>query len=274
MTVEGTPINPFSGVESTLSVDFNALRSSVGEIMGYGRDYTVWSTANSENVTQIVQRGVRQFYYPPILRGERSAHSWTFLKPTTTLATVAGQGDYDLNDNFGGLIGEITYPENQGKKAIKIVSENAIRNMRQKPDTGLTSSGKAVYAAVRPLNITASSPPAGQRFQLALFPTPTSVATLAYQYAILSDKISASNPYPFGGMAHGETILASCLSVAEQTLDNQQSRHFAGWMSRLSASVSHDRRISEPDYLGYNGNDNSGSLLGLSRRQRYNLGEW
>ena len=76
---------------------------------------------------------------------------------------------------------------------------------------------------------------------------------LSYRKLILLNKLSQTNPYPLGGMQHGETILESCLSIAEQRLnDGQKGQHWQQFMTRLAASISYDRRSFTPGFLGYN----------------------
>lgn len=94
--------------ESTLNQPLETLRNHVARMMGYGDFsatlYSGMSTDRKAEVDAIVQRGIRQFLYPPPLAGERVAHRWSFLRrpaflamnapsePTDTVTIVAGVG--------------------------------------------------------------------------------------------------------------------------------------------------------------------------------------
>ena len=68
---------------------------------------------------------------------------------------------------------------------------------------------------------------------------------------------------------HGETIIASCLAVAEQMIDefNNPGKNQARFIERLAASISYDRRNMLPDGFGYNA-DNSDRQSQFPSRRR------
>ena len=67
------------------------------------------------------------------------------------------------------------------------------------------------------------------------------------------DSITGSE-VPLGGQLHTETILASCLSVAEQVIiPNSPHRYRENYLARLRASVELDRQAYTTENLGYNG---------------------
>lgn len=74
--------------ESTLSLQYNDLLDAVCDYLGLGSDYDNCSTEEKAKIERIVKRGLRQFYYPPPLAGQRP-HKWNFLTPAATLTTVA-----------------------------------------------------------------------------------------------------------------------------------------------------------------------------------------
>ena len=111
------------------------------------------------------------------------------------------------------------------------------------------------YATIRPK---ASDGVSGQRFEVLFAPTPDTEYVLQYRYTVLLNRLTAVNPYPVGGMAHAETILASCLAVAEQRGDDEKGICWERFIERLTASISIDQKADTPDYFGYN-SDNSDS---------------
>lgn len=55
--------------------------------MNLGRTYSSMAAADQAIVDSVVNRGLRQFYFPPPLQGEARSHTWTFLRPVETLTT-------------------------------------------------------------------------------------------------------------------------------------------------------------------------------------------
>lgn len=65
------------------------LKSEVGNLLEYGRDEASWNHEKRAVADAVVQRGVRAFYVPPLLPGERYGHEWSFLRPILSLSTYA-----------------------------------------------------------------------------------------------------------------------------------------------------------------------------------------
>lgn len=75
--------------ESTLSLGYADFQRMVGYYAGYGRDTTKWTTDQISVIDDVIQTGLRNFYYPESLTDGQKAHEWSFLKPKTTLTTIA-----------------------------------------------------------------------------------------------------------------------------------------------------------------------------------------
>ena len=84
-----------------------------------------------------------------------------------------------------------------------------------------------------------------QRWELLLYPTPTDTMSVTLRYLVTPGQLSVDNPFPLGGRQHAETLLASCLAVAEEREKGGQGPAFAKFMQRLSASIHLDKQ-SEP----------------------------
>lgn len=247
--------------ESTLSITYLDLKQAVARFLGFGRDPALWTSDQAADIEAVVESGLRQFYNPPPLPqlGNKS-HSWSFLHPVTTLSTSAGEGDYTLPDDFGGIEGHLTFEPDKSYEPIIVTGEARIRTWRQLE----TSTGIPTHAAVRP----ADSAATGQRFELLLHPTPDAAYTLTYRYAALPGKLENDSDYPLGGMAHAETVLQSCLAVAEQRLEEDGgTRQHELFLQRLAGSIRTDQGANRPEYLGYNG-DASGAREGRIRPGR------
>jgi hypothetical protein len=70
----------------SLGVTYDELHDEVGRALGYGRDAT--GEANID-VAACVKRGLRQFYTPEPLPGERVSHRWSFMRTVEGLDTYA-----------------------------------------------------------------------------------------------------------------------------------------------------------------------------------------
>jgi hypothetical protein len=70
---------------------------TVSRFMGYGLTVPAGGTDALTDVQNIVERGLRQFYYPPpiVVNGkeEKQSHEWSFLKPSTTITFTAPVAD-------------------------------------------------------------------------------------------------------------------------------------------------------------------------------------
>lgn len=185
-------------------------------------------------------------------------------------------GVYDLPTDFGGLRGSISYRDGDGYMPLRLVNESALQMMRSQESI---RKDTPEYASIIPKNV--SDPvdndgTAEQVFTLSLWPYPDKVYDLVFSYTVAINNITDNpagnaddNNIPAGGMFHSETILASCLAVAEQMVDefNNPGKMQAKYQERLAGSISFDRRQMLPDGFGYNA-DNSDRQTQLPSRRR------
>lgn len=264
-TIRTTAGTTTTGTEATLSIGYSKLRTEVGFYLGYDRDPDNWSAAEAEIVDCIIESGLRQFYHPPPVLGEKLSHKWRFLEPTTTIDTVASVDSYQLPAEFGGMTGPITFITDDNRWTTLIErDENFIRQARMRDQNNITSY--PLNYAIRPYDSDGSD---GQRWELMLWPKPDKVYTLQYRYHAYQDRLSVDNPWPLGGSAHGETILQSCLQIAEQRLENSSGVQRDKFMERLAASVSHDRLQYTPDNAGYNRDYSDGRFFSEQDNRRF-----
>jgi hypothetical protein len=158
--------------------------------------------------------------------------------------SIASDGDYQLPDDFAGIIGDLTYEPNVTYVPIRVTGEGQIRVQRMK---SANATGRPYCAAVRPKALVAGE---GQRFELMLYPKPDAAYVLTYQYRANPSKISASQ-YPYGGMMHAETLMASIFAAAALRLDDRRTERWDYFIERLAASIRIDEDTSG-DYFGYN----------------------
>lgn len=74
--------------ESNLTLDFDALKTSVAFFLGLG-PVDELAESDEENVEEIVQTGYRRFITPPPTSDRPFAHEWSFLSPRAILMTNA-----------------------------------------------------------------------------------------------------------------------------------------------------------------------------------------
>lgn len=186
----------------------------------------------------------------------------------TSVAVAAGatyslsQPVYDLPADFEGFDGPVTYRPGTSQlwPALRLTSDAILRRKRQ--ECVLTS--RPEWIAYRPKALTAAT---GQRFEAVLYPTPSAAYVFEYAYRVVAAMLAEDTDHPYGGAMHADTILAACLSVAEQRLMDAGGReHSEIFARRLATSIELDRRQAAPDYLGYNGSGDSDG--GSHRRSR------
>ena len=234
--------------ESTLALSYPDLREKVGFYQGYGRDTTLWTTPQSDDVEDLLDSGYRQVLTPPLLQGQIRPHTWRFLRPTSQIVTVADKDDYDLPDDFAQMDGNLIYVSNTTRGRVTITSESAIRLNRS---SDATSSGVPYLAATRPKRSDAAS---GQRFEIMFWPTPDAAYTLQYRYAVQVNRLTTNNPWPLGGAQMAELLLESCLAIAEHRMDDSVTGHHqARFKELLAAAIDREARATAAETVGYNG---------------------
>lgn len=233
--------------ESTLTAAYNDLTGDVGFFLGYGRGAAngdvAWTTGPNSQQTAIdrcVRGGLRGFYY--------AGPNWSFLHPTANLLLASGSNVSPLPDDFGGIEDEITI-QTTGSLTwwpIPLMGEG---NVRAQFAVYPATTGRPMMAAVQPLKGTTGTQ--SNRCQLYVFPTADAAYTLTFQYYVNPDYLSGAFPYAYGGPEHAETLLESCLAVAEKILDDEATVHAQAFAERLAVSTLLDQR-KKPQTLGYN----------------------
>lgn len=247
--------------ESTLSISRTDLVRYVGRFLGYGTG--TLDTEQTQDVTDCIDRGLRQFYQPPVLEGEGQSHTWSFMKPVMEIGIAVNQRALQLPDDFGGFLESFLYfaPQDDAWQKLPIVGIGQILNERQFDSDTNTTTGVPELAAVVPIGSDGTN---GQRFALELWPSTDSTYTIRGQYYSNPYQISTSKPYPLGGQPHAETLIESCLAIAEQMLNDEIGLHTSKFTVQLRTSISHDRRMTGTKHFGYNA-DRSGRGGGPDR---------
>ena len=158
-----------------------------------------------------------------------------------------GRVAYDLPLDFANIDGPLIYAAGQSilQSEVERISEYQLLGQL---NSELLRGYPRLYA-VRPkaIDMTAST-----AYELLISPTSDAAYSLYYHYRVAIPQLDASNSVPPGGDAHGELYLEACLAAAEQKFHDGAALHTARFQECLVASVSHDRRVSCPDTLGFN----------------------
>ncbi len=128
------------------------------------------------------------------------------------------QADYDLPDAFGRLVGEFQFPIDENRRPIRIISVGLLLAKR----ASRKLYGPPRYAATR---YKTSDGSAGQRQEVLFYPETDEDFDLPYEYEAYQAALSDDYPYPLGGMQVAELYIASCLSVAEQRINDEVGIH-------------------------------------------------
>jgi hypothetical protein len=336
-----TSTEGWTTIKITSRTSDTVLVSSTSQTLAANTNWilTPWSDEEEADIDSVLESGLRQFYYPPLLEGEQVPWNWTFLEPeftfsifpdysettgetvsygayvstttekytpvtinagsqvwypghagqtfvandtseyeivgysSTTVIHVSGDasaetssevysttggGIYRLPDGHAGFTSDLSFAESDNSwHSIKRTSISRILNMRQQ-NLGATTTARPLFCAEVPLRAsdtrafrTTGNAIRGQRYELHIWPEPNAVYTIHATHNELQDTTSL-NDYPMGGMAHGETILASCLAEAEYRIDDQRGNSWQYFLDRLRASVHRDRVQFNPKSYGYN----------------------
>lgn len=226
------------------------LRDEIARFMSFG-EYTKATTQGQKDINAFIRRGLRQFYNPPPLPGMSGTHTWSFLQPWATLTTVASQQAYDLPAHFGGLIGDLTFSGETSKPPVENVGEANFR--RIEAESPSREERPSVCCILPKDDANTAYPDAPSRYTMYLWPTPDAIYSLRYRYiAIQGDEDDSSAATFLGGAQHSETILASCLAIAEEYVETPTTRYRELFYQRLAASILLDGRANSPDNFGPN----------------------
>lgn len=197
----------------------------------------------AQQVEDAIQRGQSQFYQPPPLIEGMDPHIWSFLSPTATLSFVSGKGDYDLPDDYGQVIGDFAFTD--GSPPMSLTTEMQLRSMRR---TGETGTPRYFHARELPHGGTSE-----QKWELMVHPVPDRDLTVEYSYHINPQPIHPGRPHPYGGAVHSNTLLYSCLDIAERQIDGVVGGYAEKFRESLSSSIQFDVKATDVSSLSYAG---------------------
>lgn len=158
--------------------------------------------------------------------------------------SIASAGLYRLPDDCQDVEGAITFAAETGERTMIQKPEEWMRGKRQWEGS---TTGPPLYWAMIPAAFAEAT---GQRWDLSMWPTSDDNYTVTYRKLVNPDVLAAAQ-FVRGGMAHTETILESCLAIAEARYDDNQGIHKGLYEEKLQESISVDARVA-PETLGMN----------------------
>lgn len=160
--------------------------------------------------------------------------------------TITANGANRLPDDFGGILGDMTFQDNEGAyRGLPIRSEVYLRERLQRS----TSTGRPEIAAIRPLTTDGDT---GQRFDMLVWSVPDADYPVYFRYTVLPNRLT-NGKYPYGGMRHGETIKAACIAAAELSRNGVKGEKWKDYAEKLQFSVRDDAKANRAESLGYMG---------------------
>jgi hypothetical protein len=238
---------PLENAASDLGITKAYLKRLIGRQLGFGPHSAVWSHKQSEEIKLALETGLRKFYSPQVLPGEKYSYEWSFLRPTASLFANAYTYTYDLPPGFVSIEGPLTLAPAAGYMypPIEVVGEHQIRVRLQASE----AAGRPRMAAIRLKPI---DPAGGTHWEILLWPPPDNTYQITYRYNVNPAMIPDEANLPYGGQQHAQTIIEACLAAAEEQNDKIEGPHGQLFVQALISSVSHDRRTGSPEKLGYN----------------------
>jgi hypothetical protein len=85
-----------------------------------------------------------------------------------------------------------------------------------------------------------------------VYPFPQQTMSLHFHAKYAPKELTNVADVPLGAPSHAETIMVSCLAIAEEFGDTPSSKYRELFMQRLAASVMSDRTGMYAGNLGYN----------------------
>ena len=219
----------------SLALGYSDFFKGVARFLGYDPD----SLTDEErtDVDDCVQSGVRNFYWPMVMKGGE----WSFLKMEASIATEKDVNSYLLPDGMGNVSGQLHFAPSEQLRSVVIVPFGEIQMMRRRE-----AFGAPRFAAVVATNRFGGK---GQMKRLHLYPTPDKAYALSFRAEADCGRLDAeANPYPLGGAAYSEMVMESCLAVAEQRINDEAGIHTQKFNEFIQGAADRDSRSGVQEF--------------------------
>jgi hypothetical protein len=217
-----------------LAASYDSLRREIGRFLGYRPSTSDWSSTETQNVADILDGGLRRFYWPT------PPHAWSFLSPNATLPVNSSAFVYQLPDDFSDISSKgFAFSVGAKKARVSRVSEEAIKALRSQANR---TGEPQFFCVTSRANLVSNE----SRYDVWFYPTPDASYSLEYSYSVIPDSLSTSNTAPLGGARHSETITEACLAEAERKLGDEDGIHEKRFRELLDASIKADAPLAQP----------------------------
>lgn len=244
-------------MEPAGATKYSDLMAQVGDFLGHGygptRGDPDWPTREYHRVKDATAGGVLQVYKPAILPGDREPHQWSFLRPVAEVVLASGEDSARLPPDFGGFEGQVAVRLSgttaQSRETVRRTQAAQIYALRSNSPS---ATGPPQWFAEEPVK--GVSDERGQRWRIAVWPTPDRAYTLWAQFSFNPAVTDAGGgEYVYGGQDHPNLFLASVKAWAEAHYDGGGDGVMRSlYMTELAAAVGRDRR-RKGESMGYNG---------------------
>ena len=181
-----------------------------------------------------------------------------------TVAYKVTDSIYALPTAFGGIEGDVTLSAASGYQVVRQVGEEQIRELFLNSSI---QTGVPAYFCVRPwrnpgMDRIGNKGQIGMytRYEMVFFPRPDNVYRMSFRYLFVFPGLvdyadqegsqTLDDSHPPGIAYHHETILASCMAVAEEYADSPNGKYREYFRQRVMASVAMDRKAAGSSYFG------------------------
>lgn len=181
-------------------VTYSQIRDEIAFFIGTPE--ASWDSVTATAIANAIRTGIDQVVH-------NGQHQWSWMRPRWAMSTAADQRRYSLPQDFEQFTSDL-YFDGTNYQYPAITQLPASRLMQLAAET--TTTGTPTHYAIETETHDGATV---QGSILVLDPTPDATYQLQGIYAIAVRPLSAANPYPPGGEAHGELFLASCLAKVE-----------------------------------------------------------
>lgn len=170
--------------------------------------------------------------------------------------------EYDLPDDFGGMVEPFTYRSDQSNwRPLTRINEAQIRSLEAYPEV----TGPPSYFC-----ITSAAPTSSQESKArAIFaPIPDGTYSLWYRYQVVPPMLDGSTyVYAHGGAEYADTLRLSVIDKTWQMVHGSSERHGA-FLESLQASVALDKKKTRPKTYGFGVYSDGYDWIDLDRYRR------
>jgi len=160
-----------------------------------------------------INEGYRKFLGGRYIRddGSRGVHIWSFVNKAATIDYVASDSDYDLPDDFGGIIEPFLYDYDTDVYKTPITKISVVKMMKFYRDSDTEDTPK--YYTIRNKDFVVTT---GTRYEVLFYPVPDAVLTVNYRYRMqAADLTDSATVYPVGLADHCRLIVQGARAYYE-----------------------------------------------------------